>query len=116
MTSKELYATLEAAGWMFGSSLSDTGVSWYAYRRLIGGKNCICNDKPPSLTIQPHDQTFGEHNFKSVTFEIRGEIEGGRWIDFSVYGIKYDEVITEIPRCTAVLLAAWNAVASGDVE
>lgn len=112
MNSKELYAQLEAAGWMFATAIDQTtGVSWYAYKRLVGGKDCACNDKPPSLCIKPYDLHFGDVHMESVDFEIAGEIAGNKWVSFKVYGVKYDEVLAEAESCTNTLKAAWNAVA-----
>jgi hypothetical protein len=113
MTGKDLEYQLAMAGWSFGSGIDkNTGVSWYAYHRLIGGANCACNDKPPSLIIKPYDTTFGNQGpFRSVQFEIRGELANGHWVEFSVYGVKYEEVMSDMERCTKVLLTAWNAVA-----
>jgi hypothetical protein len=109
MDSKQLYAALEQAGWSFGSSIEDTGVSWYAYRRLIGGKDCACNDKPPTLTIKPWDQEFSGHRFQSAEFSVRGQLSDGKWVEFQVYSIKYDDVLSQADKCTKILCTAWNA-------
>lgn len=112
MTSKDLYAQLESAGWMFGSEIDKgTGVTWYAYRRLIDGADCACNDKPPSLLIKPYSLDFPGSNLRSVNFEIRGQLASGRWVEFAVYGVRYEDVLLQAPSCTEVLLKAWNAVA-----
>lgn len=111
MNTKELYTELEKAGWSLASSSGNTGVSWYAYRRLIGGKDCHCNEKPPSVCIEPYDLTFGEQQFQSVEISVRGQQANGRWVDFKVYGMSYEEAISDSAKHIASLLMAWNAVA-----
>jgi hypothetical protein len=112
MNTKQLYAALEQAGWaMAPQADTSTGVTWYAWRRLKGAKNCLCNDKPPSLCIVPYSLTFGEIVCESVQFEIRGQIEDGHWIGFKVYSVPFEDVIPQADMHADTLRKAWNAVA-----
>jgi hypothetical protein len=111
MTITELKQAFKQAGWMFGPAGSDTGVDWYAYKRLEGGKDCQCNDKSPSLIATPYQLKFTSTIMESVEFSIAGEIADSDWINFKVYGIAYDEAISKASKYEAILLTAWNAVA-----
>jgi hypothetical protein len=112
MTSKELYTQLEAAGWSFGSEIDETtGISWNAYRRLIGGIVSKATGDSPILVIKPYSLAFPGSVLRSVNFEVRGQIASGQWVEFKVYGVRFEETLTSVERCTEVLLTAWNAVA-----
>lgn len=114
MNTKELYAALEQAGWSFASAIEKTGVSWYAHRRLIGGKNCWCNDKPPSICIKPWSiditNQFQPKMWEAVEISVSGQTHKGDWVDFKVYGVKFDDVMGSIEQHTNTLRTAWNSV------
>lgn len=111
MDTKELCAALTQAGWSFGASSVNSGVSWYAYRRLIGAKDCACNDKPPTLVIQPYEFRIDDMTHCSVQIEIRGQLSNGHLVEFTVYGVKYDEVLPKMDEFKNILKTAWDAVA-----
>lgn len=109
MTINELRAALEADGWHTSKqTFRDTGVDWYAWRRLAGAADCSCNEKPPSLIIIPYEFEHDGLRHSSVQFEVCGEA-GDRWLKLQAYSVKTDEAITAMPRCADLLRAAWNA-------
>lgn len=112
MSIDELRAALEADNWRFGPQhMRKTGVDWYAWRRLDGGADCECNDKPPCLCLRPfHIEMQDGQTFSSVEFDVTGET-GGRWLKISAYSVPIDDAIAAIPQCRQMLLTAWNAVA-----
>jgi hypothetical protein len=111
MKTHELRSALQAAGWRIDNSPWIDGVAWYAWRRLEGAVNCACNDKPPSLCLQAHEVWHDGVSHRSVEFEVCGEA-GGQWLKLKAYSVPMDEALQAIPRCTALLLAAWNAAAA----
>jgi hypothetical protein len=109
MNTKELYKALEDAGWSIGSQIDkSTGVSWYAYKRLVGAKDCSYNGKAPCLVITPQSVEF----FQSVEFSVRGQMSNGMWADFKVYyGIQFEDALPKEEEIASVLRTAWDAVA-----
>ncbi len=112
MTPPELKKTLAANGFYFGfDGLRDTGVDWYAWRRLPKAADCACNDKPPSLLVYPHHLHIDGQDWYSTEFVITGEIESGLWVTSKIYSVKMDEAITRLPKIEATLTKVWNAAA-----
>lgn len=113
MNSKELFAALEAAGWRVESNplpSQENRIKWYAYRRLLGATDCICNDKPPSIVITPYEFDLQGKLMQSADFEVTGETAFG-WVKFAVYGISFDDVLIRADEKEIALRAAWEAVA-----
>lgn len=91
-------------------NLTDTGVSWYAYKRITKDvEECQCNDRKPSFVITPNSYDTGTKLFQSVEFSLTAESVQSVWIDFKVYGIKFEEVANKMSMCENMLIAAWNA-------
>jgi hypothetical protein len=112
MTSKELYKLLDDAGWSFQSSVKNMGISWYAFRRLIGAKNCASSGVPPLIVIQPYEIELNNHIIhRTSQFEVKGMLPNGHWVDFVVYGIRFEDVISKADELTQILKTAWDAVA-----
>lgn len=108
MTPDALRAALEADGWRIGQQTRDTGVPWYAWRKLGGAVDCSCNHKPPSLILNPFEIMVHGNTWRSVEFEVCGEA-GRRWLRLVAYSVPIDEALQAIPQCEDLLLAAWNA-------
>lgn len=109
MTLEELHSKLEASGWRFGApQWQRTGSTWYAWKRIDGFADCECNDKPPCICLQPYVIEVPGNTYRSAEFEVCGET-GGRWLKLTAYSVPIDEAIEAIPKCTAMLRAAWNA-------
>lgn len=118
MTSKELYTVLQQAGWGISSSLKqDAGVTWYAWKRLVGATDCSCNDKAPNMTIQLYDIKLGRQNtnIKQVEFEVSGQTADGDWVHFSLGYSNWDDVLGDAEKASKVLRKAWEAVAKGEL-
>ena len=113
MNSKELFAALEQAGWRVEPDplpARESRVKWYAFRRLIGATDCVCNDKAPSLVIRPSEFEFQGKIMRSADFEVVGEAGVG-WINFKVYGVRFEDVLPNAEKYEEALRAAWEAVA-----
>lgn len=113
MTPDQLKAALRADGWRLeGRGLGrNSGVPWYAWKRLQDAVDCTCNEKPPSLIVEPWESIDGAGKaWRSVEIEITGEVRD-TWVNFKAYSINMEDAMAELPRATAVLLAAWNAAA-----
>lgn len=108
----ELRAELTALDWRIEGKSKDTGVGWYAWKRLEGAADCVCNDKPPSLIITPYEVAVHGKTWRSAEFEVTGEVANGRWLKLKAYSVQIDEVIDAIPECSLLLRSAWNAVAT----
>lgn len=113
MHHEDLKATLAAAGWRIAKNhLNDSMniADWYAWlpsRR--SARECRCNDKPPSVTVNPYQ--FDMHGTTHASAEIRlvGEMPDGQWIDFRAYSIAMAEVMGALPGALKALEAAWVA-------
>lgn len=117
MTPDELKKALNAAGWRFAAEHSNTGVEWYAYKTLEAAADCLCNEKPPSLTLKPWSIARPDDApYQSVEFTVTGEAGKDTWVTFKVYSIAMDRAIEMIPRATNILLAAWNAATLADSQ
>ena len=115
MNSNTLKQTLIDAGYRIGPTIKrDTGVTWYAYKRLAGATDCACNDKPPSLVLQPYDMRIGnpDRTIQNIEFEIAGETASGGWVNFTQYGGNtWENVLEQAQKAENVLRRAWEAVA-----
>lgn len=113
MTADQLRSALEADGWRFGRNpLENTGLDWYAWKRIDGLTDCQCNDKAPILVLTPCDINMRGLAIQSVTFDVTGEVAGGRWLKLKAYSVRMDEAMAAYPRCAELLKAAWNAAAA----
>lgn len=111
MTPNELKQALEGQGWRVERTDSHTGVPWYAWRRLSDVVDCTSNEKAPGFILQPWEHVSDTHTWRSVEFEICGEV-GDVWLKLKAYTIPMDDALAMWPRCEAVLKAAWNAAAN----
>lgn len=109
---ERLRLALKSNGWHFGHPMTETGVSWYAWKRLAGAVDCACNDKPPSLILTPYEMHLSASVVSSVEFEVTGELPNSRWAKFQVYSIRVPEVLQAIPECADILTTAWNTAAT----
>jgi hypothetical protein len=88
---------------------------WYAYRRLGGDvRDCACNDKPPSLIVQPHLFRMRDRQYSSVEVTITGQV-AHPWFQIKTYSIGLDELPDALPGIEAALARAWNALAPAGV-
>ena len=113
MTHEDLKATLETAGWRIAKNHLNDGTNeaeWYAWKPdRTSARECVCNDKPPSATVNPYQ--FDMHGNTHASAEIRlvGEMPNGQWIDFKVYSVPMHEVMDVLPGALKALDAAWVA-------
>lgn len=91
--------------------LSHRGVSWYAWRPMVGAAHCKLNDKAPSLCILPWRIPFHEQPLDSVEAEVRGETQSDLSLSLRVYAVSPELVIDLLPTIEKTLKQAWNAVA-----
>ena len=113
MNSKEFFAALESAGWTVAANplpSQENKIKWYAYRKLVGASDCVFNDRSPSIVIEPHEFDLQGKTFRSAEIKVTGESRVG-WIEFKVYGIKFEDVLTNADKYEAALRSAWEAVA-----
>lgn len=113
MHHEDLKTALKAAGWRIAASPvrdATNDADWYAWKPdRTSGRECICNDKPPSITVTPYQ--FDMHGTTHASAEIRlvGEMPNGQWVDFRAYSIPMAEVMDALPGALKALEAAWVA-------
>lgn len=113
MSHEELRDALESAGWRIAkNNISDpmNQADWYAWKPgRTSARECLCNEKPPSVTVNPFQ--FEMHGRTNASAEVRlaGEMPNGRWVDFRVYSIPTGEVMDALPGSLQALEAAWIA-------
>lgn len=113
MHHEDLKTALKAAGWRIAKNhLNDSMnvADWSAWKPdRTSGRECICNDKPPSVTVNPYQ--FDMHGTTHASAEIRlvGEMPNGQWVDFRAYSIAMAEVMGALPGALKALEAAWVA-------
>ncbi len=113
MTPDKLKAALAEQGFKFSQDrLRDTGIDWYAYRRLNGAADCTCNDRAPCLVIHPYHLRMDDRDWYSVEFEVTGEIQGGTWINSKMYSVPMNEALDKLPHIERVLSSVWNTAAA----
>lgn len=113
MTPDQLKAALTEQGFKFGQDrLRDTGIDWYAYRRLAGAQDCQHNDRAPCLVIHPYHLSLDGRDWYSVEFEVTGEIQGEQWITSKIYSVGMDQALERLPKAERVLTSVWNTAAS----
>ena len=113
MRHNDLKEALQSAGWRIAENPVRDAINeadWYAW---LPGRNsdrkCLCNDKPPAVTVNPYQFDMRGHVYASAEIRLTGEMPNGRWVDFKVYSIPMDEVMCSLPGALKVLEAAWVA-------
>ena len=113
MRHNDLKEALQSAGWRIAKNPVRDAINeadWYAW---LPGRNsdrkCLCNDKPPSITVNPYQFDMRGHVYASAEIRLIGEMPNGRWVDFKVYSILMDEVMCSLPGALEELEAAWVA-------
>ena len=113
MRHNDLKEALQSAGWRIAKNPVRDAINeadWYAW--LPGRKSdrkCLCNDKPPAVTVNPSQFNMRGHVYASAEIRLTGEMPNGRWVDFKVYSIPMDEVMCSLPGALKELEAAWVA-------
>jgi hypothetical protein len=120
MNPEQLEKQLRELGWIIAPSISggfhNTGIQWYAYKKLEGANHCIFNEMEPSLIMVPYHIRIGADVLLSVEFSIFGELADGTWIDMKARSISMDKAIEFIPRASEILKASWNAASSIHID
>lgn len=109
---EELKSALEAAGWRIAKSHHDNmnDADWYAWQpSRTSARECQCNDKPPSVTVNPYQFAINGHTHSSAEIRLAGEMPNGRWVDFRVYSVPMKEVMDALPGALDALESAWVA-------
>ena len=113
MHSNDLKAALQSAGWRIAENHVRDAMNeadWYAWRPgRTSARECCCNDKPPSVTVNPFQFDIRGHVSASAEIRLTGEIPNGRWVDFKVYSVPMTEVMDALPGAMQTLEAAWVA-------
>ena len=113
MRHNDLKEALQSAGWRIAENPVRDAINeadWYAWRPgRTSARECCCNDKPPSVTVNPFQFDIRGHVSASAEIRLTGEIPNGRWVDFKVYSIPMDEVMCSLPGALNELEAAWVA-------
>ena len=108
---EQLKQALQGAGWnidQYTFLSKHNECKWYAWlprSMRVTATNCLLNDKPPCLTIEPYSYTM----FSTAEFKLAGELPNGRWVEFKVYSVPLNEVAETIESAKTVLLASWEA-------
>ena len=90
----------------------DNLADWYAYRKTeLPASECETNDgKRMQIVVKPHSLHIpGRITSQSVEIDVTGEA-GGVWYKLVAYNLKPDEMIANLPKIEASLIAAWNAL------
>lgn len=114
-TPKQLKEILTADGWRVewhGYEWKHMGVEWWAWKTFEGFADCSSNEKPPHIAIFPWEHADRVRPWRSVEFEVTGEVGHDHWVTLKVYSVTMDEAVAVIPRATEILRAAWNAAAA----
>lgn len=115
MQHEELRDRLQELGWRIAKNnvrKEYNEADWYAWqanRHDVDWPDCECNDKPPSIIIEPHQFQIGEHEVSSVEFIVTGEA-GGNWYNLRLYSVPFHDVEAKIGTAIKTLGAAWGAV------
>lgn len=105
---EKLKEDLTNAGWHFSTQPFDTGVDWYAHRRVRSAVDCASVKDAPRIMIQPYDRS----GTPVVEVTVSGKLPSGSWVTMSESGIKAKEVMDVLDAIEHTLSAAWNACAS----
>ena len=113
MRHNDLKEALQSAGWRIAENPVRDAINeadWYAW---LPGRNsdrkCLCNDKPPAVTVNPSQFDMRGHVYASAEIRLTGEIPNRRWVDFKVYSVPMTEVIDALPSALQTLESAWVA-------
>ena len=115
MQHEELRDRLQALGWRISKNqlrAEYNEANWYAWlpdRAELSLPHCECNDKPPSIVIEPFQFNMGASEARSVEFKITGEA-GGNWYTLTMYSVPFTEAEAKIRTAIRGLGAAWSAV------
>jgi hypothetical protein len=116
MGPNELKEALRLDGWRIekhGYEWRRTGVDWWAWKVFDGFSDCTSNEKAPHVALIPWSISSSDHRFRSVTFQVTGEVHGGQWVEFQAYNVQMDNVLEALPHAVNILRAAWSAAALG---
>ncbi len=100
-------------GWKVTLNRIPTGgqVDWYAYKVFQGFKDCIANEKKPSVVVVASHIVFGDgREHISCDVQVIGEVKKDQWVDFRFYSLKLDQFVKQHKVMIAKLKLAWNAV------
>lgn len=88
--------------------------AWYAFKRTSHpSRECECNDgKPAQIVVTPHAFTMRDRPHESVEVEVCGQY--GCWWRLTAYSISPAELPAHLPSIEASLIAAWNALNTGE--
>ena len=113
MRHNDLKEALQSAGWRIAENPVRDAINEADWSAWLPGRNsdrkCLCNDKPPAVTVNPYQFDMRGHVYASAEIRLTGEMPNGRWVDFKVYSIPMDEVMCSIPGALNELEAAWAA-------
>lgn len=113
MHHEDLKAILSAAGWRSAKNpINDSmnGADWYAWKPgRTSARECVCNEKPPSVTVNPYQFDMHGHTHASAEIRLTGELPSGQWVDFKVYSVPMNEVMDVLPGALEALEVAWVA-------
>ena len=93
--------------------LPGNACDWYAYRRSgIPARSCECNDRQHmQLVVRPYIN-IDRPEWSSVEVDVTGEA-GGVWFKLQAYSLTVDDLRAKLPAIEAALMAAWNAIPTG---
>lgn len=109
MSPDELYEILGALGFRFSTPITNTGISWYAWKTADNAEFCDCNEKPPSLCFTPYKVQIDNREYKSVEFSLCADAGENTRCNFKVYGVSWEDAIDKRRSIERMLVMAWNS-------
>ena len=106
-----LRTKLETLGFTTGQnhqSMPENECRWYAWRPLAGGRDCECNEKPPSLIVTPYLYTIRDRQYTSTEVAVTGQ--RGEWFHIKAYSVNPEALPEALPQIEAAIGRAWNAL------
>jgi len=114
MNLEKLKKFLESEGWAISLNQFGHGVDWYAWKRFEGFKDCLCNERPPSVCIKPAKIELKERVYYAASIEVIGEVSHNNWINFQFYSLSFEEIKKDREKLVNKLRVAWNSVCESE--
>ena len=102
---------LEERGYKFYRNYidRDNGCDWYACKRTESGRECMSNEKPVQIVVNPFKHTYGDATVESVTVDVTACFNG-LWWKLEAYSLSPKETIKHLDKIEKNLVKAWEAL------
>ena len=107
----KLKGFLEKRGYKFYKNYIDlnNGCDWYACKRTTSARECMSNEKPVQIVVNPFKNTYGDATIESVTVDVTACLNG-LWWKLETYSLSPKETIKHLDKIEASLVKAWEAL------